>query len=351
MPQVEMPKPSMSTIEKTLLTANLFDGFWDRWIVHGVEKEDLVTIRSTISTKKEWIYSWESLANQKVLEARELVENKRVREAELKYRTAGLYYQLLQWLLPEANDEKIYWLNLSMRNFHEADRLSSRKTTYDMLHIDDELYFGRIRVPANPKGVVLIINPLDSAKEELFSYELDFLEKGFVTVSFDGPGQGQTYAYMGIKGTKNRYEKFIDSIIDYAVQHFSNLPVYLFGTSSGAAWALYGSCNPHVKKVVAVSPAFPSRKITLPDYFMERTIYVLEELNALPDFDSLDFNKPVLLVHGKQDVMVSDEEIHQLYQRLPKGERFYLEYEDEGHCCNYKLPEIRQYATLWFLND
>ncbi|MEH7381320.1 alpha/beta hydrolase [Bacillus sp. JJ1533] len=347
MPRVEIPKRNMNTIEKTLLTANLFEGFWDRWIVHGVEKEDLETVRSTISTKDEWIQSWRSLANQKVFEAKKLAENNRVREAELNYRKAGLYFQLIQWLIPEASSEKIYWLNKSMENFHEADRLNSWKTTYDMLHMGDEIYFGRIRVPSNPKGVVVIINPLDSTKEELFTYELDFLEKGFVTLSFDGPGQGQTYAYMGIRGTKKRWQKFVDLLIDYSVLNFSNLPIYLFGTSSGAAWALYGSCNPKVNKVVAVSPVFPSSKITLPDYFMERTRYVLEESNALPTLDSLDFEKPVLLVHGKQDVMVSDEEIHHLYHLLPDG-KCYLEYEDEGHCCNFKLPEVRRYATDWF---
>ncbi|THE10613.1 alpha/beta hydrolase [Bacillus timonensis] len=345
--QVEKAKTNMSTIEKTLLTANMFDGFWDRWIVHGVDKEDLAIIRSTISTKDEWIQSWVSLAEQKIREANVFAENQQTQEAEMKYRTAGLYYQLVQWLIPEASREKVYWLNMSMKNFHEADRLYPRKTTYDMIHIGDEIYFGRVRVPSNPKGVVVIINPLDSTKEELFTYELDFLEKGFVTVSFDGPGQGQTYSYMGIMGTKKRWEKFIDLLIDYSALHFSNLPIYLFGTSSGAAWALYGSCNPKVSKVVAVSPVFPSSKITLPDYFMERTRYVLEESNALPTFDSLGFEKPVLLVHGKQDVMVSDEDIHHLYHQLPNG-KCYLEYEDEGHCCNFKLPEVRQYATEWF---
>lgn len=346
--QVEKQQQSKLTIDKTLLIAKLFDGFWDRWIAHGVDRVDLAQIRPHISTMEKWIDSWESLAIKKNTEAKKLMEVNKIPEALKKYQKAGLYFQLIQWLIPEDSDDKRKWLHESLTNFEKADHLSNVKTEYEALEIVGNLFFGRVRIPENPKGVVIIINPLDSSKEELFTYEMDFVNQGYKTISFDGPGQGQTYAWMGVKGRKDRWKNFIDELIDYSFSNDPELPIYLFGTSSGASWALYGSCNPKVEKVVAVSPAFMDDNITLPEYFVERAQFVLEEENILPQFHNLDFRSPVLLVHGKKDVMVSDKKIYELYNQLPEFSTL-LEYEDEGHCCNYKLEDIRQKADSWFM--
>ncbi|OIK09981.1 alpha/beta hydrolase [Bacillus sp. MUM 13] len=340
-------KNTFSTIDKTLLTAGLMDGFWDRWLVHGVEKEDLERIRSSRFTKDKWLNGWNELANKKIIEASKYKQMKEFNEAELKLQTAGLYFQLNQWLIPERNKEKAHWANVSLRAFELADSVSEYETTYAHFPLDMYQCYGRIRYPENPVGVVIIINPLDSSKEELFTYEVDFLKRDFITVSFDGPGQGQTFISSGLRGSIKSWETFMDDLIDFTYSQFSFLPIHLFGTSSGAAWAVYGSCNPKIFKVVGVSPAFKNEEIRLPDYFMERTSFILEEASMLPSYERMDFINPVLLVHGKKDVMVSDENIYSLYEQLPDGKSL-LEFEHEGHCCNYKLQEIRELAAKWF---
>ncbi|WP_227522011.1 alpha/beta hydrolase [Bacillus solitudinis] len=338
----------ISTINKTLLTANLIDGFWERWIVHGVDRSDLATMRSAYLTKETWVSGWREIAERTFSEAGKLERINNHREAEYAFRTAALYYQLVQWLLPEREEAKIEWLNISLSVCELADRISTIKTKYAKLPIENHYCFGRIRIPLNPKAVIVIVNPFDSTKEELFTYEMDFVNNGYITVSFDGPGQGQTYAYQGLLGSTLRWQQFIDELIEYAYLHFPGLNIHLFGTSSGASWAIYGSCNPNVSKVIAVSPAFISEDKRLPDYFIERTRYVLEkgENQILPSFEQLSFQHPVYLIHGKKDVMVSTEDIYNLYKELPAGKKL-IEYEDEGHCCNFKLPEIRQLAMEW----
>lgn len=333
------------TIAKTLLTANLFDGFWDRWNAHGVKKEDISFIRESFLTKDLWIKWWKERAEKKMQEAIYFKNKQLIKEAELSYRLSALYYQLNHWLMPGICKEKSNWLNISLDAVREADELSNSITNYVQLPIGSHIYFGRVRIPAYPKGTMIIINPLDSTKEELFTYEMDFLEKGFITISFDGPGQGQTYTMHGVMGTKKCWEQFVDEVIEYAAFHFGNQKIYLFGTSSGAAWSIYGSCNLKVSRVVAVSPAMRANDIKMPDYFIERTQFVLEE-DIVPSFYELPLKKPVLLVHGKKDVMLKDEDIYKLYTHLPNG-KSYLEFENEGHCCNYKLPEIRQKAIEW----
>ena len=339
------------TINKTLMVARLIDGFWDRWIVHGVCKEDLMRIRPHLSSKEQWINIWSEYANRKVEKALAVNQENNSFETELLLRTAGLYYQLAQWLLVERSDEKLLLLDKSVNTFMVADQYSTIPVNNEVIHIDSYKYYGRVRIPADPKGVLVFINPMDSAKEELFTYEMDIASRGYVTISFDGPGQGQTYALEGVKATKARWEHFVEQLISYAHIKFPHLKIYLFGTSSGASWALYGGRSPFVTKVVAVSPAMPSKDLTLPDYFVERMASVIDsEADILPDLDEMQPECPVLLVHGKQDVMVSEEAIYRLYEQLPDGKKL-LEYEDEGHCCNYKLPVIRQRSVDWFQSE
>ncbi|MEQ2528354.1 alpha/beta hydrolase [Bacillaceae bacterium CLA-AA-H227] len=336
----------MTTIDKTLLTASLFEGFWDRWIVHGVSYHDLSKLRHSMITKEHWYKTWRELAEEKYMTAESLEKVGLLQQAESVYRTAALYYQLNQWLLPEHGGEKLDWLMKSLLVVKKADQLTNIKTEYVELLIDEHRYYGRVRIPNNPEGVILIINPIDSTKEELFSYEMDFVEKNYVVVSMDGPGQGETYTRHGLKATSLRWERFVDMIIEYASNTFPNHDIFLFGTSSGAAWTIYGSSNVKVSKAVAVSPAFKNDKLQMPDYFVERMSAVAED-NIISNYKEMILQRPVLLVHGKKDVMVKDEDIYSLFEILPSG-KILLEYEDEGHCCNYKLPEIRTKAIEWF---
>lgn len=340
-------KDVLKTMNKTLITARLFDGFWDRWLIHGVEKKELDSIRNSLSTVNDWNIAWKEKADKKLKEAKESHRLGFYQDAEIKFRTASLYYQLIQWLIPERQKEKMEWLQVSLDIFAQADRVSNIETKYIQLPLENQKCFGRVRIPTNPKGVIIIINPIDSTKEELFTYEMDFANGNFITISFDGPGQGQTFIH-GLKATQDRWKNFIDLLINFSSTSFPHLPVHLFGTSSGASWAVYGSCNPKVDKVVAVSPAFINENITLAEYFIERKHFVLEEGESemLPSLEDLSFIKPVFLIHGKQDVMVSEDNINDLYKKLPDG-KYFKAYEDEGHCCNFKLPEIRQLTIKW----
>jgi pimeloyl-ACP methyl ester carboxylesterase len=336
-------------INKALFTARLIDGFWDRFIVHGVGPDDIEKIRPTLTSQESWVCGWGKLAHEKVVRAKDLQKNGSIQDAENLFRTAGLYFQLAQWILTERSEEKAKWLEMSINVFGIADKLSSIQTKYETIKVGSYQCFGRVRIPSNPKGVVVIINPFDSTKEELFTYEMDYASNGFITVSFDGPGQGETFVKQGLKATAIRWKTFVDSLIDYAAVSFPEHKLFLFGISSGAAWAVYGSTLPQVTKAVAVSPAFLNDSVTLPDYFLERIDNLTDsETTILPNFDHLNYRNPVLLVHGKKDLMVSEQNIYDLYEKLPQGKKL-LEYENEGHCCNYKLSEIRKISMGWFI--
>ena len=219
------------------------------------------------------------------------------------------------------------------------------------LLVKDKEYRGRVRIPNNPLGCVVIINPIDSPKEELFTYETDFADAGFVVVSFDGPGQGSSFFNNENRASTDSWSFFLDEVTKFVSQKFPELQINLFGTSSGAAWAIEGNKNPLVSRAVAVSPAC-KHETKMPDYFKEKMINVLETFEAgfLPSFENLDQCRNVLLFHGGKDVMVVEADIHNLYERLQHPKRF-IEYRDEGHCCDFKLAEIRSRSIKWFKGE
>ncbi|MFD2372144.1 alpha/beta hydrolase [Brevibacillus sp. GCM10020057] len=340
---------SERTINRTIRTSLLIDQFWERWLVHGVDADDLSKVRPELISAEHWIDRWHSLAKEKKKHADFVKSEGLIAEAEYMYRLTGLYYNLVYWLFPTRTPEKEKWYKKCLEMFRIADCISPVQTQYEWIEVDRHKCAGRIRIPDHSRGIMIIVNPIDSSKEELFTYESDFLKAGFTTVSFDGPGQGESYVLHGLQGTKKRWEEFMGQLIDFASDLFPNKPIYLFGTSLGASWALYGSCFAKIKKTVAVSPAVEFEKLNLPGYFlgrMECSCTLAPGHTPIPDFRELSYRSPTVVFHGKKDQMVTSADMYELFNLLP-AEKKLVEYEEEGHCCNNKLDEIRQIAMQW----
>ncbi len=339
------------TIHKTLLTSVLQDGFWSRWFAHGIEPSILNSNRIALASLDGWISILSESALSHSLRAEEYKKKGNKSEAEQYYRLSGLYYCLIQWVYPAPDINKNAWHALVQNQFDKADALSDDLITVHKITINGRKHIGRVRVPVNSAGTVIIVNPIDSPKEELFSYEKDFAEAGFTVISFDGPGQGGSVFDKDNKASTESWGLFLNRIIEFSHRKFPSDPLHLFGTSSGAAWAIEGSQHPFISKSVAVSPPCGTQT-EMPDYFKERMHHALEDFNSgfLPSPDKLELSKNVLLFHGKQDVMVKGSDIYDLYSRLENPKRL-IEYEEAGHCCDEKLQEIRKRSIQWFKGE
>ncbi|BCB05715.1 alpha/beta hydrolase [Bacillus sp. KH172YL63] len=353
------PKTISKNIDRTLKTAKLFDVFWERWLVHGVDHDDVSNARLHMDSAKEWKNTWERLAEEKMNTGKGHETRLDYPAAETAYKQASLYYYLNYWLDPMHSPEKAGWYKKCQQAMKQADSISNIPTIYKEIVLPDHsICSGRIRLPDDPVGVIISVNPIDSSKEELYQYEMDFAEKGFITLSFDGPGQGDTFLSNGVIGTRQNWAYFIDRLIDYAEETYGEFPLYLFGTSMAASWVLYGSSNRKVSKAVAVSPAVEIDRMNIPAYFLQRMkcscVYDMkseEETERLfPRFDTIQYHSPLLVFHGNKDTMISDGEMHRLFNRI-SSEKYLIEFEDQGHVCNHKLEEIRQISMAWFSGE
>lgn len=60
---------------------------------------------------------------------------------------------------------------------------------------------------------VIIIAGMDSRKEEMRGLENEFLARGMATVTYDGPGQGETWKNVKTHDS----EKAVSAIVDFLV--------------------------------------------------------------------------------------------------------------------------------------
>ncbi|WEG12469.1 alpha/beta hydrolase [Pullulanibacillus sp. KACC 23026] len=342
------------TIKKTIFASVMDNGFWERWIAHGIDQEFILKNRGKMTNLENWVEKLQEKALEHSLVAKKLQDSGDSLQSELNYRIAALYYNLIQWVYPEPSGDKAKWYGLCLEQFSLADRVSMDKITHHSLMLDGKKYEGRVRIPGTtPKGVVIIVTPTDSTKEEMFTYESDFARSGMAVVSFDGTGQGETLIINGHKADQASWYKLVRELVDFVHNLFPKLSINLFGCSSGGSWAIEASRHPLVAKTVAVSPA-PRHliNISLPDYFRERLHNMLADFDAgsLPVLDDVTEINNMLIIHGGKDLMVKGDDLYELYSRFSPEKRFIV-YEEEGHCCNFKLPEIRRRASNWFKGE
>ena len=109
---------------------------------------------------------------------------------------------------------------------------------YVRIPFEGKSFAGVLRRPAGvarPPIVVMCMG-LDSAKEEMDSYESLFLARGLATLSFDGPGQGESEYDIAIRGD---YEVAVKAVVDWVEKRRTSMAVKsACGASASAAITL-----------------------------------------------------------------------------------------------------------------
>ncbi|MEH7381328.1 alpha/beta hydrolase [Bacillus sp. JJ1533] len=352
--QTKLQEMSTDTIiKKTILASMMDNGFWSRWYVHGIDEDFVKAHKSKMITAKGWVTELSNKAQEYKEKADTFKSSNDFAKAEENYRKAGIYLNLAQWVYPEPHGIRADWYKKCLDLFDLADEVSAGEVFRHTLTINGKNYGGRIHLPeSEPQGVVILVTPTDSTKEEFYLYEQDFVNEGLVVISFDGTGQGETLMVHGHKADYQSWKEFTKGVVEFAHLKFPNLSINLFGTSSGGAWAIEASRHPLVDKIVSVSP--PTRyasNIRLPDYFRNRMSNMLVDFDTgyLPTFeeDSVSDISNIVIVHGEKDLLIDGKELKRVYNNFDEEKRFII-YENEAHCCDNKLGEIRHRSAEWF---
>ena len=206
--------------------------------------------------------------------------------------------------------------------------------------------------------VVVMCMGLDSAKEEMDSYESLFLARGLATLTFDGPGQGESEYDIPIRG---EYETAVKAVVDWIEQRgdLDAARVGLWGVSLGGYYAPRAAAfESRVKACIALSGPYDWSEVwpKLPELTRE-TFRVRSHSSSVEAAVRLsktltlkgvagNIRCPLFLVAGKLDRIVPWQDAERL-AREAKGPVELVMIDDGNHVANNRVYKYRTQSADW----
>lgn len=209
---------------------------WGRLILDGVPFSDMVGARDRPSDVT-WFDYWMNLANEYEQEAERKVSLGHDLSAGELLITASLCAQYAQFLWFDERRKKGQAKKVEL--YQRAAPLLSPPAARHELVVDGVPMPVYVRFPEGPgpHPAVIMLGGLESTKEESFHMENLVLNRGMVTATFDGPGQGEMFEYKPLSGD---YEKYTSAVVDLlsGLQSVRPDAIGVLGRSLGGNYAL-----------------------------------------------------------------------------------------------------------------
>lgn len=223
---------------------------WGRLILDGVPFADLVGARDRPGDVS-WLNYWMDRATDyEKLAEKALAGGHRRSAGEYFYLgTLAAQYAQFLWFGPERTTAQQRKAAL----YRKAAPLLDPPAQHADLAINDALVRVYVRVPLapGPNPVAVLLGGLESTKEESRQMEDLLLARGMATVTFDGPGQGETFDSHALAGD---FERFTSAVIDYLIgrEDINPSAVGVLGRSLGGNYALKSAaCDDRIAACVS----------------------------------------------------------------------------------------------------
>ncbi len=332
-----------------------------RFLANGIEPYDYDTTTARISSIDQWLDEWTKTADGHAAAA-----DKAEREGHLV--TAANYRRLAATCLHFGHFNAVRprdkWIAAQNR---KVELYKKALPFLDPPAERVEIPFEKITLPAHvrkPRGVerppvAIFFSGLDSTKEEAFTFENVLLARGLATVTFDGPGQGETWAKMP---GRVDWEKAPMAVVDW-IEKRRDLDadrIVTLGVSLGGYFAPRHAClDPRVKACAAIGGRFDQEDRDLTDelhslrFFHFWNVPGAAEARPLMKASTLDgiiqkMDRPLLVVHGAKDNIAAPENAHRMVERAPNAT--WALYEEGNHVCN-NIPHIYRTMVADWLRD
>ena len=188
-----------------------------RCTVNGVAASDFMDLIESITRWEDWCKAWSERAatheemGRAALKARQFVSAaEHLSRAAVTYHYGKYLFVNDMAQMKAAHKKAIDCLDLALPHLDPpGERV--------MIPYEGKHLAGTLRLPkgVTRPPVVLMTMGLDSTKEELLTFEKNFLDRGMAILAFDGPGQGEAEYDFPIRYD---YENVIGPVIDWLTQ-------------------------------------------------------------------------------------------------------------------------------------
>ena len=325
----------------------------------GADHNDVQTVISRTRSMEDWPLQWSLMAELHAgLGDAALANSQRLTAGEAFAREA-LYYHLGQFAYFTDGEKKRSLQKLQNLAYAKAAPLLSPPADLLMIEANGYKIAANLRIPENaicPPCVIL--NPgADSTKEEFQTLETVFHKRGLATCSFDGPGQGLTWANAKLQAD---FEIPIGYVLD-ALSDRTDINTQclgLWGRSFGAYACLRGATDRRIKAVVSIGGFYDLNDVWLrmPFSTQQSIAYAIgavdvDAARTLIKPYSLcgvlqKVECPVLIVHSGGDTVCPVEESQRMIDDLTAPVDFHL-FEDGNHVCDNIAYKVRPLMADW----
>lgn len=207
--------------------------------------------------------------------------------------------------------------------------------------------------------VVVILNSIYSAREELHYLENSLLSQGFATLSFDYPGTHthslQVFSAFDVKELGNSIYLFLSSCDEIDVSRIA-----LYGQSLGGRLAMYMmlayperfsclvsmSCPLNViRDIDKLAPVF-AREYLVSNYTARTTLYELA-LHTQIEEDIRFIEAPLLVLGGGKDKFANADASRQIFDQSLSADKKLILCPGARHCLYEMMPSLRYEIAQW----
>lgn len=213
--------------------------FLSRFVVNGVAASDFEDVLGTLESWDDWCRVWSQRAAIHEGMGREALKAGQTISAADHLCRASATYHFAKYLFVQdleqmraAHLKAVECLDLALPHLDPpGERV--------LIPYEGRTLAGTLR---KPKGVarppiVLMTMGLDSSKEELLTFESNFLDRGMAILAFDGPGQGEAEYDFPIRPD---YENVVGPVIDWIETERGDIDasrIAVWGISLGGYYA------------------------------------------------------------------------------------------------------------------
>ncbi|MEK7875518.1 MAG: alpha/beta fold hydrolase, partial [Pseudomonadota bacterium] len=209
-----------------------------RFVANGVPLTDFQEVTAGLDHWEDWCSAWctraaqhEAIGRKALAEGFNLSAAQHLTTAAVCYHFSKFVFVLDPEQMRAAQMKAVECRKLALPHLRPAG-------DYVRIPFEGKSFAGILRCPAGAARppIVVMCMGLDSAKEEMESYESLFLARGLATLSFDGPGQGESEYDFAIRGD---YEVAVKAVIDWLEtrQDIDAGKIGLWGVSLGGYYA------------------------------------------------------------------------------------------------------------------
>lgn len=326
----------------------------------GVDYNDIQTLMREIASIEDWPTAWQTLAHARENLGEAALARGRTFSAGAAFQKAALYYHFGQFIYVGDTAEKQRMQRMQVAAYLRAAPFLLPPAEQLSVPFEGIDFVGNLRLPHGASGPApcVLLNPgADSTKEEFHSLENEFLARGMATFSYDGPGQGLTWASMKLRPD---YEAPIGAVLDLLCTHpaIDEDRLGLWGRSFGAYCALRGATDPRLRACISIGGFYDMGAIwsRMPKGTTDSICYAfgvrtLAEGAELARGYTLagvlrNVRCPVLIVHSGQDNVCPVAESQRMIDELGCDAELTV-FADGNHVCDNIPYKVRPLMADW----